>query len=150
MGGPHPSMCAGKAAAHADAIMVGDVERVWGTILADAAADRLKPRSTGGIGLADGPDGALGLPRAHHGVEGITRASMREACKAPNLGKVDGYATQIKVLRGHGFQIRSAFTLGHDHDTADCLRATLDFALENRFTFAAFNILMPYPSRPST
>ena len=28
------------------------------------------------------------------------------------------------------------------------MRATLDFALENRFTFAAFNILMPYPNTP--
>ncbi len=82
------------------------------------------------------------------GFESITRASVREAKKAPNLGKFDGYATQIKVLRDHGFQTWAAFTLGYDHDTADSVRATLDFALENRFTFAAFNILMPYPGTP--
>ena len=52
------------------------------------------------------------------------------------------------MLRDHGFQTWAAFTLGYDHDTADSVRATLDFALENRFTFAAFNILMPYPGTP--
>ncbi|MCB1357009.1 MAG: B12-binding domain-containing radical SAM protein [Maritimibacter sp.] len=82
------------------------------------------------------------------GFESITRASVKEAKKAPNLGKFDGYATQIKVLRDYGFQTWAAFTLGYDHDTADSVKATLDFALENRFTFAAFNILMPYPGTP--
>jgi radical SAM superfamily enzyme YgiQ (UPF0313 family) len=82
------------------------------------------------------------------GFESITRASVREARKAPNLGKFDQYATQIRKLREHGFQTWAAFTLGYDHDTVDSVRATLDFALENRFTFAAFNILMPYPNTP--
>lgn len=82
------------------------------------------------------------------GFESITRASVREARKAPNLGKFDSYATQISILRDHGFQTWAAFTLGYDHDTVDSIRATLDFALHHRFTFAAFNILMPYPSTP--
>lgn len=82
------------------------------------------------------------------GFESITRASVREARKAPNLGKFDRYATQIAILREHGFQTWAAFTLGYDHDTVDGVRATLNFALENRFTFAAFNILMPYPGTP--
>lgn len=82
------------------------------------------------------------------GFESINRASVREARKAPNLGRFDRYATQIAILRDHGFQTWAAFTLGYDHDTVDGVRATLDFALENRFTFAAFNILMPYPGTP--
>ncbi len=82
------------------------------------------------------------------GFESITRGSVKEARKAPNLGKFDQYATQIRILREHGFQTWAAFTLGYDHDTVDSVRATLDFALANRFTFAAFNILMPYPGTP--
>ena len=82
------------------------------------------------------------------GFESITRASIREARKAPNLGKFDQYATQISILREHGFQTWAAFTLGYDHDTRDSVKATLDFALKHRFTFAAFNILMPYPNTP--
>jgi radical SAM superfamily enzyme YgiQ (UPF0313 family) len=45
-------------------------------------------------------------------------------------------------------QTWAAFTLGHEHDTVDSIRATVDFALESRFTFAAYNILMPYPGTP--
>ena len=64
------------------------------------------------------------------------------------MPKFDQYATQIRILREYGLQTWAAFTLGYDHDTVDSVRATLDFALENRFTFAAFNILMPYPNTP--
>lgn len=82
------------------------------------------------------------------GFESINRASVKEARKAPNLPKFDQYATQIRILRDHGLQTWAAFTLGYDHDTVDGVRATLEFALKNRFTFAAFNILMPYPGTP--
>ena len=42
-------------------------------------------------------------------------------------------------------QTWAAFTLGYDHDTVASIEATVDFALESKFTFAAYNILMPYP-----
>ena len=45
-------------------------------------------------------------------------------------------------------QTWAAFTLGYDNDTYDSIIATMEFALKNRFTFAAFNILMPYPNTP--
>jgi radical SAM superfamily enzyme YgiQ (UPF0313 family) len=54
----------------------------------------------------------------------------------------------VERLRDYGLQTWAAFTLGHDHDTVDSLRETLDFARESRFAFAAFNILMPYPGTP--
>ena len=44
MGGHHPSMRPDEAATHADAVVVGDAEGVWNTILDDAAAGRLQPR----------------------------------------------------------------------------------------------------------
>ena len=49
----------------------------------------------------------------------ITRASIKEARKAPNIGKFDTYETQFGILRDFGFQTWAAFTLGYDHDTPD-------------------------------
>jgi len=82
------------------------------------------------------------------GFESITEASLKETKKSPNLPRFDGYKREVAVLRDHGMQTWAAFTLGYDHDTVDSIRATVDFALENRFTIAAYNILMPYPGTP--
>lgn len=82
------------------------------------------------------------------GFESLQRDNLRWMNKSPNIGSFDQYETQIRIIRDHGLQSWAAFTLGHDHDTGDSIKATLDFALENRFAFAAFNILMPYPGTP--
>jgi len=82
------------------------------------------------------------------GFESITYGSLRDAKKSPNMPVFSGYEREVKVLREHGMQTWAAFTLGYDSDTYESVLATLDFALENRFTFAAFNILMPYPGTP--
>ncbi len=82
------------------------------------------------------------------GFESITRESLRDAKKSPNLSRFNNYEYETKALREHSMQTWAAFTLGYDHDTRDSIAATLDFALANRFTFAAFNILMPYPGTP--
>lgn len=42
MGGHHPSMLPDEALLHADAVVVGDAEGAWETVLADAAAGRLQ------------------------------------------------------------------------------------------------------------
>ncbi len=42
MGGPHASACPDEAAAHVDAVAIGECDEVWPTILEDAAARRLK------------------------------------------------------------------------------------------------------------
>ncbi len=52
------------------------------------------------------------------------------------------------MLRDHNQQTWAAFTLGHDHDTVASLDELYHFAESNKFCFAAFNILMPYPSTP--
>ena len=83
------------------------------------------------------------------GFESLEPESLRLMNKAPNLiGGFDGYREQLEVLRDHGLQTWAAFTLGHDHDTLDTISRTLEFALENKFSFAAFNILMAYPNTP--
>jgi radical SAM superfamily enzyme YgiQ (UPF0313 family) len=54
MGGHHPSVVPEESLEHADAVVVGDAEGVWETVVADAAAGRLQRlyRSTAGDGGA--------------------------------------------------------------------------------------------------
>jgi radical SAM superfamily enzyme YgiQ (UPF0313 family) len=82
------------------------------------------------------------------GFESITPESLRETRKSPNIPRFTRYKEEVRILREHGMMSWAAFTLGYDHDTVDSIAATVDFALESRFTFAAYNILMPYPNTP--
>ncbi len=85
------------------------------------------------------------------GFESIEAQNLRLMKKPQNSKSKHGfeaYAEQLKMLRDYGMQTWAAFTVGHDYDTPDSIQRTLDFALENKFTFAAFNTLLPYPSTP--
>ena len=82
------------------------------------------------------------------GFESISLESLKETRKSPNISRFSHYRKEIESLREHGMQTWAAFTLGYDADTYDSIMATLEFALQNRFTIAAFNILMPYPGTP--
>jgi len=42
LGGMHPTLCPDEACKKADAVVIGDVESVWETVLADASLGRLK------------------------------------------------------------------------------------------------------------
>lgn len=86
------------------------------------------------------------------GFESVQQDSIKMMRKASNLSKKfrgwDLYARQVEVLKRHHQQIWAAFTLGYDTDTPESIRETLHFAEDNKFCFAAFNILMPYPGTP--
>jgi len=56
LGGYHVTLLPEEAALHADALVFGNAESVWGRLLADAAAGRLAPRYDGGPAGA-GPAG---------------------------------------------------------------------------------------------
>lgn len=60
-------------------------------------------------------------------------------------GVFDQYKKEVAILRKYGLQTWAAFTVGHDTDTVESIKQTVEWALKNKFTFAAFNILMPYP-----
>lgn len=80
------------------------------------------------------------------GFESIRPDSIESMGKGVNRTYVkDHYHEAIRKLRYYGLQTWAAFTVGHDTDTLDSIRATYEFALRNKFTFAAYNILMPYP-----
>ena len=80
------------------------------------------------------------------GFESINPQSLKDAKKFSNLAGFSNYEEEIKILREHGMQTWAAFTLGYDYDTQESILATMRFARKNKFTFAAFNILMPYPN----
>jgi len=83
------------------------------------------------------------------GFESIDPRNLKGMKKAPNLIRgFEHYDSQIRIIKDHGLQLWAAFTLGHDYDDWDSIRATTQFALDNKFCFAAFNILMPYPGTP--
>jgi len=83
------------------------------------------------------------------GFESINAESLKAMQKAPNLkGGFESYKPQLEILRDFGLQTWAAFTVGHDGDTPESIQRTLDFTLKNKFTFAAFNILLPYPGTP--
>ncbi|MBE6853937.1 MAG: B12-binding domain-containing radical SAM protein [Ruminococcus sp.] len=90
--------------------------------------------------------GCLGLVI---GFESITLDCISEMKKYTNKRAAgELYSKEIKKLRKWGLQTWAAFTVGHDSDTIETIKATCDFAIKNKFTFAAFNILMPYPNTP--
>lgn len=90
--------------------------------------------------------GCLGLVI---GFESISPDCIVQMNKNTNRhGSNDMYREEIRQLREWGLQTWAAFTVGHDGDTVESIRATCDFAIKNKFTFAAFNILMPYPNTP--
>jgi radical SAM superfamily enzyme YgiQ (UPF0313 family) len=86
------------------------------------------------------------------GFESLDPRNLKAMKKAPNLvGKKvgwDRYQAQCEILRRHHLQTWAAFTLGHDFDTLQSIRETHQFAMHNKFAFAAYNILMPYPGTP--
>lgn len=90
--------------------------------------------------------GCLGLVI---GFESISPESVSEMNKGTNRkGSSEMYIWEVEQLRKWGLQTWAAFTVGHDSDTLESIKATCDFAIKNKFTFAAYNILMPYPNTP--
>ena len=68
--------------------------------------------------------------------------------KQSNVAGFDRYASAVQSLRDHHLQTWAAFLLGYDHDTPASIEAQCDWAIEQHFTFAAWNVLMPYPGTP--
>ena len=83
------------------------------------------------------------------GFESINPKNIATMSKASNTKAAQTlYKEEIQKLRTYGLQTWAAFTVGHDEDTVESLKQTCKFAVDNKFTFAAFNILMPYPNTP--
>ncbi len=82
------------------------------------------------------------------GFESLNADNLRQMRKSANLAAFDGYAESVAALRAHHLQTWAAFALGYDHDTVESILETCEWGIANHFTFAAFNVLMPYPGTP--
>jgi radical SAM superfamily enzyme YgiQ (UPF0313 family) len=89
--------------------------------------------------------GCLGNVIGFESIDGETLQAMNKSSNISGLG-FDGYKKQLKILRKYGHQTWAAFTLGHEKDTKASILNTLAFAKKNKFAFAAYNVLMPYPN----
>jgi radical SAM superfamily enzyme YgiQ (UPF0313 family) len=78
------------------------------------------------------------------GFESRDPANLAAMNKQFNLAG-GSYDEVVERIRDTGIMLWSAFLLGYDHETADSIRETVNWALSKKFAFAAFNILTPYP-----
>jgi radical SAM superfamily enzyme YgiQ (UPF0313 family) len=65
LGGPHVSVCPDEAAVHADSVVVGEAETVWGQLLRDFQAGALQPRYDGrqvSLDVSPAPDWSVVPP----------------------------------------------------------------------------------------
>ena len=116
---------------------------------------RLRWVSQASIDMTDDPElmdiveasGCLGNVIGFESIDPVNLAQMGKRSNLRRRGW-DAYQEQVEILRRHHLQTWAAFTLGHDNDTPASIRELYDFAQHNRFCFAAFNILMPYPGTP--
>lgn len=82
------------------------------------------------------------------GFESLDPGNLEQMGKQPNLAGFDRYRNAIATLRQHHLQTWAAFVLGYDRDTPESLLSQCEWAIEQRFTFAAWNVLTPYPGTP--
>jgi radical SAM superfamily enzyme YgiQ (UPF0313 family) len=82
------------------------------------------------------------------GFESLDPRNLRASGKPSVSSSPSIYDEQIKALKSYGLQTWAAFTLGYDYDTPESLTTMLEFALHHKFTFAAWNVLAPYPGTP--
>jgi radical SAM superfamily enzyme YgiQ (UPF0313 family) len=78
------------------------------------------------------------------GFESLHAGTLRDMGKQVNASHHD-FRVAIENLRRHHLSIYATFVFGYDHDTEATFEETYRFALENKFFFAAFNHLVPFP-----
>lgn len=81
------------------------------------------------------------------GFESTSPENLKQMGKNCNM-HLDSYAPVIEKIRDVGFQLWAAFLVGYDADDATSIKKTVQWAIDQKFCFAAFNILSPYPGTP--
>ncbi|HAE39735.1 MAG TPA: methylase [Candidatus Riflebacteria bacterium] len=81
------------------------------------------------------------------GFESTDPENLKQMNKNCNM-HLDSYAPVIEKIRDIGFQLWAAFLMGYDADDLKSIQRTVQWAVDQKFCFAAFNILSPYPATP--
>jgi radical SAM superfamily enzyme YgiQ (UPF0313 family) len=146
LGGVHPSLLPGEAIRHADAVVSGEADQIFGTILADAAAGQLKPLYQGSF------QGMENVPMNHEWADiyktwPITRYApmntlqttrgcrfncdfcsvIRINGRGSRHSPVDRVVEEIKVLKRYGQHVGD---FGYVFFLDDDLAADLEYCME--------------------
>ncbi len=81
------------------------------------------------------------------GFESLKTGNLKSMGKSWTIANRN-YSEAIRKLRDNGITIYATFVFGYNEDIKDDFKRTLDFAIEQKFLFAAFNHLVPYPGTP--
>ncbi|MFZ5952933.1 MAG: B12-binding domain-containing radical SAM protein [Candidatus Rifleibacteriota bacterium] len=81
------------------------------------------------------------------GFESTNPENLKQMDKNCNMN-LSSYQPVIEKIREIGFQIWAAFLIGYDADDLNSIKKTVQWAVDQKFCFAAFNILCPYPGTP--
>ena len=81
------------------------------------------------------------------GMESLDPANLRDMGKDWNLA-AGSYVESLARFRQHGLAVYGTFVFGYDHDDADSIQRSIDFAREQKLFLAAFNHLIPFPGTP--
>ena len=81
------------------------------------------------------------------GFESLEPETLSAMGKSVNLATSD-YPRAIQAFRDNGLSIYATFVFGYDSDTPETFKRVFDFALAQKFFFAAFNHIVPFPGTP--
>jgi radical SAM superfamily enzyme YgiQ (UPF0313 family) len=81
------------------------------------------------------------------GFESLDSGNLETMGKLVNM-RIGDYDEAVETIRRHGLGIYATFVFGYDNDTPETFSRTLQFALQRKFFFAAFNHLVPFPGTP--
>jgi len=81
------------------------------------------------------------------GFESLDPENLANINKHFNIHR-GGFARALERFKTHGLRLYATFMLGHDRDTMDSFRRTVDFCVQNKIFMAAFNHITPFPGTP--
>lgn len=81
------------------------------------------------------------------GFESLDAQNLEQMNKRVNRG-AEEYEAAVAALRRRSIAVYATFLFGYDTDTAETFERTLAFAVQQKFFFAAFNHLVPFPGTP--
>ncbi len=77
------------------------------------------------------------------GLESVVEEGFQQYKKS--LGSLHELKEALKLLKDHGITVLATMVFGHDFDTKDTIRRTLDYLLDLDLITASLGILVPYP-----
>ena len=77
------------------------------------------------------------------GLESVVEEGFQQYKKS--LGSLAELKEALKLLKDHGISVLATMVFGHDFDTKDTIRRTLDYLLDLDLISASLGILVPYP-----